>query len=48
MDAILTAAIEQLQDEGVRQANRDRAEEETIRVTDLVLAALNGEEEEEE
>ena len=46
MDAILTAAIEDRQDEAVRQANRDRAEAETGRVTDLVLAALNGDSDE--
>ena len=40
MDAIVTAAIESYQDQGVAQDNRDRAAEETGRVTGLVLAAL--------
>lgn len=45
MDAIVTGAIEALMDMGIVAANLAEAEEETARVTDLVLAALreNGE-----
>jgi hypothetical protein len=42
MDAILTAAIESYQDAGIRQANRERGAAESARVTGLVLAGLNG------
>ena len=41
MDAIVRDAIEARQDQGVAQANADRAAQETGRVTDLVLAALS-------
>ena len=40
MDAIVRDAIEARQDPAVRQANRERAAEETGRVTELVLAGL--------
>ena len=40
MDAIVRDAIEARQDPGVRQDNRERAEQETGRVTGLVLARL--------
>ena len=45
MDALLTGAIEELLDMDIVAANARDAEEETARVTGLVLAALRGEEE---
>jgi hypothetical protein len=46
MDAILRDAIEARQDPDIAARNIERAEEETARVTELVLAALNGGEDE--
>jgi len=42
MDQIITDAIERYQDPAVREDNAERARTETGRVTEVVLAALNG------